>query len=44
MKWVLTKEGKKQIKKNSLVKFTPEQLEEIKKMAKIIESELGELL
>jgi hypothetical protein len=37
----MTKEAKEHIEKNSLKKFTPEQREDLKKLAKLIEEELS---
>ena len=38
--WIITRDKRKLIKINHLVKFTPEQKKQLKKMAKIIEEEL----
>lgn len=37
----MTKEAKEHIEKTSLKKFTPEQREDLKKLAKLIEKELS---
>ena len=39
-KWVMSKEAKERVEQYSLKKFTPEQREDLKKLAKLIEEEL----